>query len=129
MSWWDRQFNKRVEIKDWTPTFTGSGSMTFINVTITTARYAQIGKLVYLYLDAEGTVDGTPNKTIIYTLPVTAAYKIIYGWGAVYDGVTLLARHRIGTDVTKGEVAKDDATNWNAGPSRYVRVGLLYEAA
>lgn len=57
----------------WSPSVSCSGSMTFTGITVDTARYIQIGKMVFVTFFITGTVGGTPSSSIFVTTPVTAA--------------------------------------------------------
>lgn len=57
----------------WTPTYGAGGSGTFTSVTTHNAKYIQCGKCVILSIEATGTVGGTPNHFITFSLPVSYA--------------------------------------------------------
>lgn len=54
---------------DWTPTYGGSGSMTYTSVTTTKARYKMLGKTLSVMLNVMGTTGGTPNIGITVSMP------------------------------------------------------------
>ena len=58
----------------WTPTLTASGLMTWTATTIYLARYCQIGKVVYFQTCIFGTVGGTLDYALMFTLPVAPKY-------------------------------------------------------
>lgn len=59
---------------DWfnyTPTYSGSGSMTFTSVTTAYAKYRVIGQMVVYEIQATGTTGGTASNTLQATAPAT----------------------------------------------------------
>lgn len=67
---------------NWSPTYGAGGSGTFTIVTTSVARYVRIGRLVHCQIDATGTIGGTPNHAISYTLPVSL-YGLFVGSGII----------------------------------------------
>ncbi len=58
---------------NWTPTYSGSGSLTFTSVGTHIARFSITGRTVHVLLEAQGTTGGTAGAEIWATTPVTSA--------------------------------------------------------
>lgn len=57
--------------QSWTPTVTGSGSMTVSGVSVSFAEYIRVGPLIHFELSVNFTPGGTAANTIMLSLPVT----------------------------------------------------------
>jgi hypothetical protein len=117
----------------WTPTYSGSGSLTFGTVTTNYGKYIQLGKFVVFVLRATGTTGGTTNDAILFTPPVNAAAAtttgLAIGAGTVTDstnGAGVCLRY---TSVSSFAVYKESFGNYGLGASRVINVIGLYEAA
>lgn len=118
----------------WTPTFTASGSMTITSTAITSAKYCQIGKLVFFKLAFTGTIGGTPSFGVRATLPVTAAtVGVEYFSSLVVDGDASIPASpvsRIYDTTSKLEVLKSRAAaSYTAGGSFQAYTSGFYEAS
>ena len=103
----------------WTPTYTGSASMTYTSVTTSVAKYEQIGKRVSFHIEAFGTVGGTPDHSVEFTLPVTAVDSLcVFAASWIDGGSVSQAGIAELTSTTKVQVRKYDASNWTAGTNR-----------
>jgi hypothetical protein len=117
---------------NWTPTFTASGSMTIGSLSISIARYCQIGKIVYFQVYASMTTGGTASNAIKFTLPLSplasADNKIGGGcWVIDTTAVGGLFGWQNGTTVI--QCFKYDSSNFGLGASRAVNVQGFYEVA
>lgn len=114
----------------YSPVYTGEGTLTYTSVSTTRARWAQLGKLVWLDLQASGTTAGA-GLAIHVSLPVTpAATQLSYlvkirdagsGFYAVGVGRITVANGMEFYNIT--------VTNWSTGTARLITCGLIYEAA
>jgi len=115
----------------WIPAYTASASMTFTSVTTNVARYIKIGRIITYVIQATGTVGGTPDVSLIYTLPVAASTSLI-DWSAsaiIADGGTRKVGYAMRQSDTQGLVRLYDASNWSAGASRMILVTGTFESA
>lgn len=114
----------------WTPTWGGTGSLTFTSVTTNPALYIQCGKLVILIIHGSGTTGGTTSTAITYTLPVTANdAQHCGGGGFVRDGGSPIGAVHTLNSTTQGYLSRYDAANWGLGASRVATGVLIYRAA
>jgi hypothetical protein len=104
----------------WSPTLTGSGSMTVTSQTIHEARYQKIGDYIFFNICAVGTIGGTPDTTINIPHPVAGtAHDTNCTFPAIAndgDGTNLnspIWRYS-GSNIS---VFKQDVSNWTAGAS------------
>lgn len=58
---------------NWTPTVSGSGSMTVSSLSVTDAQFQQVGSLIYAKCLLSFTLGGTASNQLTVTLPTTAA--------------------------------------------------------
>lgn len=114
---------------NWTPTYSGSGSMTYTSVTTHRARFRLDGSSCTIQLRANGTTGGTADVEIRATLPFwSASYDqslagyVIDGAAAAYQAaiVRFSASNEIG-------VIKFDYSNWGIGSARWIQVNGTYE--
>jgi hypothetical protein len=59
---------------NYTPTVTGTGSMTISGLTITFAQYLTIGPITFLTFQVTFTTGGTAAVSVVMTLPVNSVY-------------------------------------------------------
>lgn len=115
---------------NWTPTFSGAGSMTVASVSITTARYVRYGDLVWVSVMASMTLGGTANKDVLITVPVEEnhSYQPLAAY-VVDGGASMAGLARVDGGCIK--VGRYDYANWTAAPTanQYVVVCGIYEAA
>jgi hypothetical protein len=114
---------------NYTPTVTGSGSMTISSLVINEARFAIQGRTVNVTARATFTLGGTASSTVSLTLPVESLIANVPGGGGVAgDGTNVTARLIIsaGSPDTIG-VARYDGANWSLGTARNARFTILYE--
>lgn len=113
----------------WSPTLTASGSMTFTSTSIATARYIQVGKIVMFQIEFTGTVGGTPDTNLQFTLPVTAAATAGLVGGAVALDPGNFGGYYISLSTSQVAGRRYDSNSWSAGAGRGFRAIGLYEAA
>lgn len=123
-----------ISFSSWTPTLTASDSMTLTSTSIVSAKYFQIGKLVFFKLHITGTIGGTPAANIYATLPVNAATTLVEQFAAEVidgDGTALTSPSaRIHDTTAKLNILKTHAgSNYTAGAAFATRVSGFYEAA
>jgi hypothetical protein len=119
---------------DWTldaeADFSAGGSMGVDNVTITRAKYAQWGKLVWVCLqvtlDTTGTAD---NDLYVDDLPVTAAYSSQVLSCMVADGAAKTEGLAFLSTTGQINIRKPGAVNWGIGASREFYITGVYQAA
>lgn len=114
----------------WSPTYTGSGTLTYTTVTTTYAKYVQIGKIVIMCLRATGTVGGTGIE-IRFTLPVTAAAtNEIFQAGTLDSGLYLIPGMGYIQSTTVGAVYQASVANWTAAAGKIICAPCwIYQAA
>ena len=117
----------------WTPTYTGSGSLTYTSVTTNHAKYVRIGDMVVIMVKATGTVGGAAAKQIQFTLPIEAASQTGAGAGSANDdgGTAAGAFVEItGGSPPEGAVSLSSGSNWTEpGTNTAFNVMAVYEAA
>ena len=115
-----------------TPTYGGTGSLTFTTVTTDYARFADFGDYVYIELSAIGTTGGTTNVGItVAGLPFNAnvSGNGFYPLAAmVTDSVTFIGSAYFSAAGTI-QIRKGDAGNWGLGASRRVSFSGFYRKA
>lgn len=113
----------------WSPTYSGTGSLTFTTVTTNVAQYIQVGKLVICHLNATGTTGGVTNTTIQATLPVTAVDSNNRAGAAFITDSTDAVGQLFTSGTTLMGFRKYDSSNWGLGASRGIVGTLIYKAA
>ena len=118
------------EWTSWTPTFSASNPMTWTSVTVSEAKYLQIGKTVFFRIRAGGTTGGTASNQLQFTLPTnqTSSESISIASGFVGDGSSSAAFSVYVNASTIG-IRKYDSSNYGLGTSRLIGVSGFYEAA
>jgi hypothetical protein len=79
----------QTRVLTWLPTYSGSGSMTYINVTPILINYQIIYNKVFLIIQAMGQTAGTASTEVRLTIPYarsTAEANLIIGPAQLYDG-------------------------------------------
>lgn len=117
----------------WSPTYGGSGSMTFTGVDTKIAEYFRMGDWVFFNLRADGTTGGSASIWVTFTLPVAPAVAELYQFNSmVYDAsfntysVSGSAFY-VGSSVVN--VANYSNSNWGLGSDRRIYVNGFYKAA
>lgn len=115
-----------------TPTYTGSGLLTYTTVTTRYAKYQVRYGRVFFRLQATGTTGGTTNTDILATLPflhnaieassIFPVYCIVNDGGNNLTGQAYLGA----SDTANVNMRKTDASNWGLGASRVVAVAFEY---
>lgn len=114
---------------DYTPTYTGSGSLTMTSVTTHIARYTVRGRLCHIQLEFTGTTGGTASNVIFASLPITNANDMIQ-LAYVVDGAGDPSPAPLGyINTTGGNVGflKYSAGNFGLGTGRQCRVTFEYQ--
>lgn len=119
---------KTKTFTDFTPTLSGSGSMTISSPSITVARYAAIGELIFVEVAASFTIGGTPDLSVKFDLPLAASGGCIIN-GCVVDGGNELSGFALLTASSATvSVRRYDGSNWNSGASREIRLSGVYRS-
>lgn len=111
----------------WTPTFSGSGSMTYTSVT-GTFNYWRIGKIFICPVYMIGTTGGTASTDIRFTLPVTLNNTNARGGSAVSDG-GFLAGTWYCDSTTRIAFRRGDGGNFGLGASKSAGAILILQIA
>ena len=116
-----------------TPGIGASGSMTVNTVSITNARYFQIGKTVTMQVYFTCTTAGTPSNTIFLTLPVALRLSGAYTTGGaclVSDPAGALSPgFWTNANGTTLGLQKISGANYGIGANCNFSINLVYEAA
>ena len=112
----------------YTPTYGGSGSLTFGTVTTERALYQRRGKLVTVDISAVGTTGGVASTDITISLPIGALNDGYYSPAPAVcnDGGQIMGYCRINTQIN---IRKATEANWGLGASRRVELMASYIAA
>lgn len=118
----------------WSPTYSAGGSMTFTSTTTAWAQYLRTGRRVECLIYVTGTIGGTPDISLKFTLPVSANVRnSVYvgdGNGSSIIGANFTGGAHCGLDsATVASVGLYDNSNWTTGAGRGYRIHLVYEAA
>lgn len=117
----------------WVPVWEANGSMTFTAVTTNRASYVQIGKLVLYQVSGTGTIGGTVNNGVRFSLPVasvSSSSNFTIGQGYANDAATTsLAAFSYLNSTTKADISFYDFRNFTAGAGCIVSSSGFYEAA
>ena len=111
----------------WTPTFSGSGSMTFTSVTSTT-KYWLFDKLFIAYVFMIGTTGGTASNELRMTLPITCSNTNFRGGAAVSDAAFLPGTWYTNS-TTEISFRKFDGSNFALAASKSAGTILILEVA
>ena len=114
----------------WTPTYGGSGSMTYTDVITYDIGFRIQGKAVTFYLNCGGTTGETANNYLTFSAPV-AAVKVANTFGGgcvVYDGGFKSGFFYIATGPVF-RVFKYDGSNYALGTNKQIVVFDTYEMA
>lgn len=120
---------------NWTPAYSTNipASFTFINVTTYQAKYCAIGKIVFFYNYFKGTTGGSADKSIIFTLPITASNSNMRTaggceiWnGGIKSGFWVIDSY---INADKVMIQNYDYSNWGLGVGRGATVQGFYRIA
>lgn len=112
----------------YTPTLTGEASMTYTSTSITAAKYRREGKTVFFYVSFTGTVGGTPDARIRFTLPFAASDSNITAAGNVTDAGAVATASFTVQSSSALQCRRYNSANFTAGTVACVAFGF-YEAA
>jgi len=112
---------------NWTPSYSGSGSLTYSSVTTYLSTFMISGKTVFFVLRTRGTTGGTTSNAILATLPVTAlgANLTPIASGGGYDGSSTGVWGYYSSGYVYAE--KTNGTNWGIGATKDLRIIGSYE--
>lgn len=113
---------------DWTPTLTPGGSMTYTSTTINYAKYCRINDIVWIKLNFTGTIGGTPNNTLKFSLPVTNNGEAVGGSGVVLDNGSLVGAFATYASTTEFDIYRYDGAVYTAGTVTPT-IQMFYQAA
>lgn len=121
-------------IQDWktyVPTYSGSGGMTFTAVTTDQAFYRRDRGLIFIDVQATGTIGGTPTDVLYATLPISSLANTFQPLAAnVFDsdsgGGLVSGVGGITTSTPTGiiRVSKFDGSVWAAGDGGFQVTGF-----
>lgn len=115
-------------IKSWSPSYTGSGSLTYTLVTTQVGQYRRIGNLCYWWLRATGTVGGT-GTSINVSAP--EGISVLNGDVAMAtiltDGTTVAGYFSYNSTANTIVFTRLDAANWGTGSGRLVFAMGVFE--
>lgn len=110
---------------NYTPTLSGSGSMTYTTTTISTAKFSIQGRMCTVLLNFTGTTGGTLDNAIKATVPVGTGDASVGVGSYVKDTAAGVGFGRTdGTGVF--EFLKSDETNFGSGAGRIIRATISY---
>lgn len=112
----------------YTPTYGGSGSMTFGTVTTNVAKFAINGNSLQVVISSNGTTGGTASNTITATCPVTpgTASAAFYRTGCVVIDASDLMAGCMFTESGKISFRLGDSTNFGLGANHLVTGTMTY---
>ena len=118
-----------LEIQTWSPSYGGTGSLTYSSVTTNYAQYVEIGPLVLWALGCQGTTGGTTSYAVTATLPVVVtdasyANRIGHGQGDVTANDEDISAYFASTS-TMGIVG-DGTPNWQLASGIDIRLWGFY---
>lgn len=114
---------------EWTPTYGGTGSMTYTSTS--KGRYVRIGKILLFYLGATGTTGGSAGGGITFTPPLTLTGSYLQGGGGafVYDNGLYRGGFWVVGSTTLIQVWRYDGGNWTIGANEKFAVCGILEVA
>lgn len=112
---------------NWTPTFGGSGSMTYTAVTTRYARFRISGRTLMLAIYANGTTGGSASNTLTATIPLEPVYATANPAGPVWvlDDTYMVGYCYVGSAALN--VRKHDTSNWGIGINKVFSAQVTYE--
>lgn len=125
----ERVASPRIRLRDWTPSYSASGSMTYTSVSTVFAKYIIFGKILFFELRAAGTTGGTASNTLIATLPVNklspGSSICAGGWNETGNANFLAATAAL--TQTTIYILKYDRSNFGLGTGRVMAAAGFYE--
>jgi hypothetical protein len=118
-----------IGFPDWfsyIPKYSASGSMTYVSVTTNYAKFKISGKIIFVNVNAIGTLGGSANDTIYITLPIAslAGANILFGTAAV-NTTPNLGQASIANNTAS--LMRFDLSNYSTGTGRYAVFSVFYE--
>lgn len=112
--------------KDWVPTFTASGTMTWTTINNSYAKYINVGKVVFFTLTATGTTGGVASTALRFTVPINKGLSTSSGVsGIATDPGNIACVGAFGSD-DRVDVYRYDGANWGLGAARGVTITGFY---
>lgn len=112
----------------YTPSLSANGSMTYTSTTVNLARFKMDGKSVTLVINHQGTVGGTPNTTIVASLPVNCNNDYTYNAHNIFNnGANAVGHSAVATSNQSLNSRIANGGNWTAG-TIIIRAVIVYEA-
>ncbi len=120
--------NNSTDWVTWAPTYSASGSMTWLTITTTFARWRRIGKQVFIEIQASGTTGGVASNYLRFTLPINPVNNIYAGaWTKDSGNIAGFCFWESGPAVIS--VARYDEAVYSLGVNRQIGVVISYEIA
>jgi len=129
----DARFASQVDFPagawtNWTPTITAGGG-TITSTTINTARYAQLGKTIFLQIDITITNNGTGTGSVRVTLPPGKTARNTQQVGAGRETANTGAMLQFSLDSTSGFFITTYNNGYPGGNNNRITGSMTYEAA
>lgn len=116
---------------DWTPTYSGSNSLTFTNITKNRARFSITGRTVHVTVDVQGTTGGTASDEILVYTPITPANTNsqgkTYGAAAINPGSGTWQIGKVRAHDNWLKFMQADNSNFSTGNVIYIQTSFSYE--
>lgn len=125
----DNPQNTNCLWQSWTPTVTGSGSMTISGLTVAFARYLQLGSIVFFTLNISCTTGGTAGQDIQISFPINSSIvtdAIAISGNGVPAGGSLQSLVSFASYGAQQFLARIVA-NWPAGAQTAIRLSGFYQ--
>lgn len=111
---------------NYSPTYSGSGSMTYTSVTTTIAKWRMSGQTLIATVAASGTTGGTASNSLRASAPTNEAFAAITNPASYADGgASTLGFSFISAGLLN--VRKADSTNYGLGASRAMNCTVIYQ--
>lgn len=127
------RFQLQNPSEDWlnySPTASGSGSMTISSLVINYAKYKRVGNLIYWIVSISFTTGGTASLSVFVSSPTTmdsASYET--GSGTFVDTGNAMGAFAYAANTTTFTCRKYDASNWGLGSGRLLNLSGFYKEA
>lgn len=105
-----------TSLLSYVPAWSANASMTYTTVTTTIARYQVIGRRCKIFVRGSGTIGGTPNVSVLATLPFESALIATAAETGTGTGDTVFGRVFISAGTPDvAIIQRYDGANWTAG--------------
>ena len=112
---------------EWSPTYTGVGSLTFTSVTENIKKYKITENSCIFQLESVGTTGGTTDCNILATVAFSSSLNRGNFACRVSDGVTYSGSAQFEDDVDKITHKRYDGGDWGLGSGRRIASSGVYE--